>query len=60
MHTHYPWLIRITAVEAYRGNPDDPLVWHFLSTAETATQAISETRQGLGLPESIEIRAIPR
>ena len=60
MSTHYPWLVRITALEAYRGNPDDPLVWHFISSAGSVAEVLAETRKAHRLPEDTKIEIFPR
>jgi hypothetical protein len=40
------YIVEVVAVEAFRGNPNDPLIWHFRVEAGSPYEALCNLRRG--------------
>ena len=53
------WSVRVIAVEAWLGNPADPLIWHFGVWDRTASGAMAQARRIPQIPAGARMTAFP-
>lgn len=58
-HSPFKWTVRVDA-GPFMGDPNDRIVWHFLSSAASLEQAVAQMRNCKDIPPWATITAFPR